>query len=76
MLSSSLLEALKFHPSRKEIWSVQGFLIYKFFKKYEPTGLILSSGKPLKVTAEIKQLVEEQMSADDETTSYWLHHPS
>ena len=36
--------------------------IYKFLKKYRETGLIrrrVGSGRPSKVTAEIKQIVEE-----------------
>ena len=51
--------------------------IYKFLKKYEATGSIgrrVGSGRPSKITAKIKQIVEEQMRADDETTAYQLHH--
>ena len=50
--------------------------IHKFLKKYEATGSIsrrVGSGRPSKVTAEIKQIVEEQMRADDEMTAYQLH---
>ena len=45
-------------------------------EKYEATGSIsrrVGSGRPSKVTAEIKEVVEEQMRADDETTTYQLH---
>ena len=31
------------------------------------------SGQPTKVTAEVKQIVEDQMRADDETTAIQLH---
>ena len=45
-------------------------------KKYEATGSIrrqVGSGRPSKVTAEIKEIVERQMRTDDETTAYQLH---
>ena len=44
----------------------------KFIKKFEETGTItrrVGSGRPSKVTAEIKQIVEDQMRLDDETTA-------
>ena len=47
-----------------------------FLKKYNETGSIVrrvGSGRPSKVTAKIKQIVEEQMRADDETMAYQLH---
>ena len=47
--------------------------IYKFLKKYEATGSIrrrVGSGRPSKIAAEIKQIVEEQTRADDEMTSF------
>jgi transposase len=50
--------------------------IAKFLKKYEETGSIgrrPGSGRPTKVTAEIKVVVEEQMRKDDETTATQLH---
>ena len=50
--------------------------IYKFLKSYIATRSIsgrVGSGRPSKVTAEIKQLVEQQMRIDDETTAYQLH---
>ena len=50
--------------------------IHKFLKKYEATGSIsrrVGSGRPSKVMAEIKQIVEEQMRADNETTAYQVH---
>lgn len=51
--------------------------IHKLLEKYGTTGSIgrrIGSGRPSKVTAEVKQIVEEQMRADDETTAYQLHH--
>ena len=50
--------------------------IYKFLKTYHATGSIgrrVGSGRPSKITAEIKKLVEDQMKIDDETTAYQLH---
>ena len=51
--------------------------VHKSLCKFQETGSILrrvGSGRPLKVTAEIKQIVEDQMRKDDETTAYQLHH--
>ena len=50
--------------------------IAKFLKRYRETGTIArlpGSGRPSKITAEIKQIVDEQMRADDETTAYQLY---
>ena len=50
--------------------------IAKFLKKYQDTGSIArrpGSGRPSKVTAEIKALVEQKMREDDETTAVQLH---
>lgn len=50
--------------------------VYKFLKLYNATRSIsrrVGSGRPSKITAEIKQLVEQQMRIDDETTAYQLH---
>ena len=49
--------------------------VHKFLRKFEETGSIVrsvGSGRPSKVTAEIKQIIEEQMRKDDETTAYQL----
>ena len=51
--------------------------ILKFLKKFKETGCIQrrpGSGRPSKISAEIKEIVEEQMRADDETTATQLHH--
>jgi transposase len=50
--------------------------IHKFLKTYHATGSIgrrVGSGRPSKITAEIKKLVEDKMKMDDETTAYQLH---
>lgn len=50
--------------------------IAKFLKVYQATGSIArqpGSGRPSKITAEIKRIVEGQMRLDDETTVYQLH---
>lgn len=55
---------------------VSRFGVAKFIKHYEQTGAISrkpGSGRPSKVTREIKLVVEEQMNKDDETTAYQLH---
>lgn len=50
--------------------------VAKFIKHYQDTSTITrrpGSGRPSKVTEEIKRIVEEQMQKDDETTAYQLH---
>ena len=50
--------------------------VLKFLTVYKVTGTICrqpGSGRPLKVTAEIKAIVERQMELDDETTAHQLH---
>ena len=50
--------------------------VAEFLKWYESRGIIKhkpGSGWPSKVTAEVKQIVEEQMRLDDETTATQLH---
>ena len=45
-------------------------------KRYEETGTIRrreGSGRPTKITTAVKQLVERQMRADDETTAVQLY---
>ena len=49
----------------------------KILKHYEDIGTIVrkpGSGRPTRITAEIKCIVEEQMQTDDETTAHQLHH--
>ena len=50
--------------------------IAKFIKHFEDTSTIArrpGSGRPSKVTEEIKRIVEEQMQRDNETTAHQLH---
>ena len=50
--------------------------VYKFLKHYQATGSTgrrVGSGRPSKVMAEIKKIVEDQMRLDDETTAHQLH---
>ena len=50
--------------------------ISKFLAKFEETGLVgrrIGSGRPSKITAEMKKLVEDQMREDIETMAYQLH---
>ena len=50
--------------------------IYKFLQKFKETGSIArrpGSGRPTKITDEMKRLVERQMRDDDETTAVQLH---
>ena len=50
--------------------------IAKFIHHYEQTGTIArkpGSGRPTKITAEIKSIVEQQMQRDDETSAVQLH---
>ena len=50
--------------------------VRNFLVKFQETGSIarrVGSGRHTKVTAEIKQIVEEQMRKDDGTTAYQLH---
>ena len=50
--------------------------IAKFLKKVKATGSISrtpSSGRPSKITGEMKEIVEAKMREDDETTASQLH---
>lgn len=50
--------------------------VAKFIAKFNATGLVSrkpGSGRPTKITAEIKAIVEARMREDDETTAYQLH---
>ena len=51
--------------------------VYKFLVTYRETGSVQrqsGSGRLSKTTMQVKELVEEQMQKDDETTAYQLHH--
>ena len=61
---------------RKEKLTCSRVGVYKFLRKYKDTGSMarrIGSGRPSKVSAEIKQIVEDQMRRDNETTAYQLH---
>ena len=50
--------------------------ISKFIAKYREAGSIgrqTGSRRPSKITAEVKEIVEEQMQTDDETSAHQLH---
>ena len=50
--------------------------IWKFLQVYRSTGSIArreGSGRPTKITGEVKLIVEAQMLKDDETTAYQIH---
>lgn len=52
------------------------FGITKFIKVYQETRMILQragSGRPTKITSRVKQLVEDRMTVDYETTATQLH---
>ena len=48
----------------------------EFLKRFYEDGTILGgvgSGRPSKITAEVKTIFEERMRLDDETTAFQLH---
>ena len=50
--------------------------IFKFIRSYKERGTIVRktwSGRPFKISQDIKQIVKVQMRADDETTARQLH---
>ena len=50
--------------------------VLKLLNHYEATGTILrkpGSGRPTKITMEVKKIVDEQMIRDDETSAVQLH---
>ena len=68
------LTIAKLLQEEKTVASRRG--IAKFLKKYLETSSISrrpGSGKPSKVTIEIKQFVEQQMRLDDKTTAHQLY---
>ena len=61
---------------QEEKISASRYGIAKFIKKFEETGCITrvpGSGRPSKITAELKAVVDETMRKDDETTACQLH---
>ena len=50
--------------------------VQKFLRRYLRTKTLArkaGSGRPLKISAEMKAVIEEQMQRDDETTAVQLH---
>ena len=50
--------------------------VYKMLKRFEETGTIRrieGSGRPSKITSEVKTIVDAQMRLDDETTAVQLY---
>ena len=50
--------------------------VYKFLIRYRDTGTLQrkeGSGPPRKITTEVREVVEQEMQRDDETTAYQLH---
>ena len=50
--------------------------IHKFICRFCERGSVLrqhGSGRPSKITVEVKMIVDDQMELDDETTAYQLH---
>ena len=67
----TIVRQLQGEKLRASRWGVT-----KFLKKFRETGTIgrrIGAGRPSKVTAEVKDIVEQQMHADDETTAIQLH---
>ena len=63
-----ILEEEGIHVSRVAIW--------RFLRRYDETqclGRKEGSGRPSKITTDMKIVVQGQMEEDDETTAYQLH---
>ena len=56
---------------------VSRFGVHKFIQHYKELGSIDrkgGSGRPSKVTMQVKCLIDQLMEEDDESTAYQLHH--
>ena len=68
-------------PTIKKLLAKEGLTassvsVHNFLKKYAEAGTVhrrFGSGRPLKLTPEVKDLVERQMCKDHETTAHQLH---
>ena len=61
---------------RKEGLTASRYGILKFLKKFKETGSIArrpGSGRPTKITPDMKALIDRQMDSDDETTATQIH---
>ena len=59
----------------ENIW-VSQISVYKFLRRYRETASIarkLGSGRPSRITQEIKQIVKAEMREDDDTSAMQLH---
>ena len=69
------------YPTIAKVLDKEGMIVsrrgvYKFLKRYYLNHTIArqpGSGRPSLVTAAVKQIVDEQMRKNDETTAYQLH---
>ena len=65
-----------YHLLREEGMRTRSVGIHTFLQKYRETKSIVQrpgSGRPTKMTTEVKVLVEQKMKEDDETTAIQLH---
>ena len=68
-------------PTIKKILAKEGMIasreeIHKFIERFKESGCCArraGSGRPSKITDDIKRIVEIQMQEDDETTAYQIH---
>ena len=68
-------------PTIKKILQKEGLSctrvgIHAFLTRFNHSGCLMrkpGSGRPSKVTTEVKAVIERQMRIDDETTAYQLH---
>ena len=67
---------IKRHLEEEEKIVISRVAIWKFLKRYAKSQCLSrkeGSGRPSKITSEVKAVVERQMESDDETTAYQLH---
>ena len=67
---------IKRHLEEEEKIVISRVAIWKFLKRYTKLQCLSrkeGSGRPSKITSEVKAVVERQMESDDETTAYQLH---
>ena len=67
---------LKLYTIAKLLLEEEGIAVWKFLKMYKETGSTgrrAGSGRISKVTRRVKDLVNQQMEDDDETTATQLH---
>ena len=60
----------------EEWMSASRVRVHKLLQRFEDSGCLMKkpgSGRPTKVTMEVRRVVDEQMRQDDETSAYQLH---